>query len=66
MLTWAITFLIIAIIAALLGFRKVAGTATQIAKILFFLFLILFVISLIYGLFYHTPTLVAPGPTLVP
>ena len=35
MLSWAITFLIIAIIAAVLGFGGIAGTATGIAKILF-------------------------------
>lgn len=47
MLSWALTFLVIALIAAALGFGGVAGTATGIAKILFFVFLILFVISLI-------------------
>ena len=36
MLNWAVTFLIIAIIAAILGFGGVAGVATEIAKILFF------------------------------
>jgi uncharacterized membrane protein YtjA (UPF0391 family) len=49
MLSWAITFLIIAIIAAILGFGGVAGTAVGIAKILFFVFLVLFVISLLMG-----------------
>ena len=49
MLSWAITFLIIAIIAAILGFGGVAGTAVGIAKILFFVFLALFVISLLMG-----------------
>ncbi len=38
MLSWAITFLIIAIIAAVLGFGGIAGAATGIAKILFVLF----------------------------
>jgi uncharacterized membrane protein YtjA (UPF0391 family) len=47
MLTWAVIFLVVAIIAALFGFREVAGVATQIAKILFFIFLVLFVVSLI-------------------
>ncbi len=46
MLNWAVTFLVIALIAALLGFTSVAGTAIGIAKILFFVFLILFVVSL--------------------
>ena len=45
MLSWAITFLIIAIIAAVLGFGGIAGTAVGIAKLLFFVFLALFIIS---------------------
>jgi uncharacterized membrane protein YtjA (UPF0391 family) len=49
MLGWAITFLIIALVAAALGFGGVAGAATGIAKILFFVFLIAFVISLVVG-----------------
>jgi uncharacterized membrane protein YtjA (UPF0391 family) len=49
MLGWAITFLIIALIAAALGFGGIAGTATGIAKILFFVFLILFIVSLVFG-----------------
>src|SRR5688500_9290881 len=49
MLSWAITFLIIALIAAVLGFGGVAGTAAGIAKILFFVFLVLFIVSLISG-----------------
>lgn len=39
MLSWAITFLIIAIVAAVLGFGGIAGAATGIAKILFIIFL---------------------------
>jgi uncharacterized membrane protein YtjA (UPF0391 family) len=49
MLSWAITFLIIAIVAAVLGFGGIAGTATGIAKILFVVFLVMFVASLIFG-----------------
>lgn len=49
MLSWAVTFLIIALIAAVLGFGAIAGTAAGIAKILFFVFLLLFVISLLLG-----------------
>jgi len=49
MLGWALTFLIIALIAAALGFGGLAGTAVGIAKILFFVFLVLFVISLIFS-----------------
>lgn len=50
MLAWAVIFLIIAIIAGIFGFRDVEGLATQIAKVLFFIFLVIFVISLIMGL----------------
>jgi uncharacterized membrane protein YtjA (UPF0391 family) len=45
MLGWALTFLVVALIAGLLGFTSVAGTAIGVAKILFFVFLVLFVIS---------------------
>ncbi|MBN8627191.1 MAG: DUF1328 domain-containing protein, partial [Planctomycetes bacterium] len=38
MLSWALTFLVIALIAAALGFGGIAGTAAGIAKIVFFLF----------------------------
>ena len=48
MLSWAITFLIIALIAAVLGFGGIAGTAMGFAKILFFVFIVLFVVSLIF------------------
>lgn len=49
MLSWSIFFLIIALAAALLGFSSIAGTAAGIAKILFGVFLVLFVISLFFG-----------------
>jgi uncharacterized membrane protein YtjA (UPF0391 family) len=49
MLNWAVTFFVIAIIAAVLGFTNIAGTAIDIAKILFFVFLILAVVSFILG-----------------
>lgn len=51
MLNWAVTFLVIALIAALLGFTSVAGAAIGIAKILFYVFLILFLVSLVSHLF---------------
>jgi uncharacterized membrane protein YtjA (UPF0391 family) len=47
MLGWALTFLVVALIAGLLGFTSIAGTAMGIAKILFFVFLVLFVVSLV-------------------
>jgi uncharacterized membrane protein YtjA (UPF0391 family) len=49
MLNYAFLFLIIALLAAVLGFGVIAGTAATIAKILFLLFLILFIVSLILG-----------------
>jgi len=49
MLSWALTFLVIALIAGVLGFGVVAGTAATIAKVLFFVFLVLFVIGLFMG-----------------
>jgi uncharacterized membrane protein YtjA (UPF0391 family) len=50
MLYWAVVFLIIAIIAALFGFGVIASAAAGIAKILFVIFLVVFLISLIMGL----------------
>ena len=50
MLRYAAIFLVIALIAALFGFTGIAAGAVQIAKILFFVFLLLFVAALIVGL----------------
>ena len=49
MLYYSLLFLIIALVAGVLGFTTVAGTAYVAAKILFFVFLILFVVSLLVG-----------------
>lgn len=49
MLSWSITFLVIALVAAVLGFGVIAGTAASIAKVLFLVFLVLFVVSLLTG-----------------
>ena len=49
MLNWAVTFFVVAIIAAVLGFTTIAGSAIDIAKILFFVFLVLAVVSFIFG-----------------
>jgi uncharacterized membrane protein YtjA (UPF0391 family) len=49
MLSWAIFFLIVAIVAGLLGFTTIAGAASSIAQILFFIFLVLFVVALLFG-----------------
>ena len=47
MLSWALTFLVLALIAAMFGFGGIAAGAGSIAKILFFLFLVLFIVSLV-------------------
>ncbi|HZG29639.1 Protein of unknown function [Ensifer adhaerens] len=49
MLYYALLFLVVAIIAGALGFGGIAGASVGIAKILFFVFLILFLASLIFG-----------------
>jgi uncharacterized membrane protein YtjA (UPF0391 family) len=49
MLGWAATFFIIAIIAALFGFTGIAVATAGIAKLLFTIFLILFIVSLVFG-----------------
>lgn len=51
MLRWSLTFLVFGLIAALLGFTNVAGTAIGIAQILFYIFAALFVLTLLMGLF---------------
>ncbi len=51
MLNWSVTFFVISLIAAVFGFGEIAGSAAGIAKILFFAFLALFVISLITNMF---------------
>jgi uncharacterized membrane protein YtjA (UPF0391 family) len=50
MLSWVVTFLIIALIAGILGFGGVAGASIEIAKIIFFVALLLFLISAVVGL----------------
>ena len=49
MLGWAVTFLIIALIAAVLGFGGIAAASAGIAKILFFIFLVMCVIFFVFG-----------------
>ena len=49
MLGMAITFAILALLAGILGFVALAGSLATIAKVLLFVFLALFVISLIFG-----------------
>lgn len=49
MLRWAILFLIVAIIAGVFGFGGIAAAATDIARLLFVVFLVLFLIALVVG-----------------
>jgi uncharacterized membrane protein YtjA (UPF0391 family) len=54
MLYWAIVFLFVAIIAGIFGFTGVVGASLWIAKVLFFVFIALFIVSLVMGR--KTPT----------
>lgn len=50
MIGWAITFLLVALVAAVFGFGGIAGTAVEIAKLIFFVAIVLFAISAVVGL----------------
>jgi uncharacterized membrane protein YtjA (UPF0391 family) len=50
MLSWVVTFLIIALVAGLLGFGGLAGASIEIAKIVFFVAIVLFAVSALIGL----------------
>lgn len=50
MLNYTVIFLVVALIAGLFGFTGIAAGAVEIAKILFFVFIVLFIASLIFGL----------------
>ena len=50
MLSWVVTFLIVALVAGILGFGGIAGASVEIAKIIFFIAVVLFVISAVVGL----------------
>lgn len=50
MLRWALIFFIVAIIAAIFGFGNLAGDLAWIAKVLFLIFIVIFLVSLIMGL----------------
>ena len=50
MLSWVVTFLIVALIAGILGFGGIAGASVEIAKIIFFIAVVLFLISAVVGL----------------
>ena len=63
MLGWALTFLVVALIAALLGFGGIAGTAVGIAKIIFFVAIVLFLITVMEVSTYY---LEPPRSVLIP
>jgi uncharacterized membrane protein YtjA (UPF0391 family) len=50
MLSWVVTFLVVALIAGILGFGGIAGASVEIAKAIFFIAVILFLISAVVGL----------------
>jgi uncharacterized membrane protein YtjA (UPF0391 family) len=50
MLYWTLVFLVVSLVAAVFGFTGIAAEAGGIARILFFIFLVLFVVSLLYSL----------------
>ena len=50
MLSWVVTFLVVALIAGVLGFGGVAGVSIEIAKTIFFIAVVLFLISAVVGL----------------
>ena len=50
MLKWALIFLIIALVAALLGFTDIASASAGIAKIMFAIFMVLFLAAVFIGL----------------
>jgi len=50
MLRWALIFLVVALVAGLLGFTSIVGPAVAIAKLLFYVFVVLFLISLVMHL----------------
>jgi uncharacterized membrane protein YtjA (UPF0391 family) len=49
LLHWAVIFLVVALVAALLGFGGVAGTAMEGARLLFWVALVLLILSLVFG-----------------
>ena len=62
MLGWAVTFLIVALVAALFGFGGIAGTAVEIAKLIFFVAIVLFAISAVIGLLRGRSPMSTRGP----
>ena len=55
MLSWSVFFLIIALVAALFGFGGIAAGAVEIAKVLFFIFIVLAVVTFVFNLIKSKP-----------
>jgi uncharacterized membrane protein YtjA (UPF0391 family) len=51
MMGWVITFLIVALVAGVLGFGGIAGASIEMAKIVFFIAIVLFLLSAVFGIF---------------
>ena len=54
MLKWALIFFIISLVAGFFGFTGVASGAKSVAKVLFFIAIVIFLIVLIFGVFLGT------------
>lgn len=50
MLRWALIFFLVSVVAAVLGFTGLAAGSAEIARILFYIFVVIFVVTLIFGL----------------
>ena len=50
LLHWAVVFLVVALVAALLGFGGIAGTAMEGARLLLWVALVFLLVSLVFGL----------------
>ncbi len=50
MLRWSLAFFIVAIVAGVLGFGGIASGAAELARVCFFFFVVVFAVSLVWGL----------------
>jgi uncharacterized membrane protein YtjA (UPF0391 family) len=53
MIRWSMIFFIIALIAAVFGFAGIATSAIAIGKTLFYIFIVLFLVSLVFGKYFN-------------
>jgi len=49
MLRWAVIFFLVAIVAGVLGFGGIAAGASEIVRVLFYVFVVVFLITLVMG-----------------